>query len=154
MAYPASTQTLDAWLSKVDSVASSLKFSAQRLHTRSAAGTADMELIRRFFDELVDANNLFIAVAAVPGIVQYAKDQKEDPSLNPVTEFNAMAAEVVTTLDWIRTNAPSDNFGGSSYYLTFDLPTGNTTRSSVLTFTAAQTTALRTQLDALIATIG
>lgn len=154
MAYPASTKTLNSWVEEVDQMASNLKSSAQRQHDRSAAGTLDISMVARFFDELVAANNLFVAVASVTGIADHVKTQKGDSELNPVTEFNTMASAVISTLDWIRTNAPSDTFSSSTYYLAYALPTGNTTKSSLLTFTSGQTSTYRTVLNALIATIG
>ena len=153
MAYPASTKTLQTWVQEIDHQCTLLKGVAQQQKAASQAGTLDVASIVRFFDLLVQSNNFFTQVAGVSGIANYAKTEKGDDNLNPVTEFQAMQAEVVDTLTWIRTNLPSDTFGGKTYALGYELPANNTSPSVILTFTPAQSATYRTQLDALIATI-
>lgn len=154
MAYPASTKTMQAWVAEVDEKAAFLKSAAQQQSSLSSGNSLNMDHVRRFFDVLVQMNVLFTLAAAVPGIAAYVTSQKQNAVADPVAEFQAMQAAVVGTLDWLRTNVPGGDFGGTSYKLAFNFPTGNTTPSSALTFTAAQTAGYRTQLTALIATIG
>lgn len=156
MAYPASTKTLRQWLDDVDQQCNLLKNSAQNQRAMSLAGTLDMDWLRRFFDLLVQSNVFFGQAAAVAGLPSYVQAQKQGASgsANPVAEFTAMRAQVVATLDWLRSNVPQGAFGGSNYKLAFAFPADNVTPSAALTFTAGQTAGYRTVLDALIATIG
>ena len=110
MTYPASDKTLDTWVADVDRQAMLVKSAAENQKTLSSAGTLNVDYVARFYNLLVETNNLFVAVAAVSGIAQYVKDQKGDQTLNPVTEFQAMATEVVSVLGTIRTLLPNDTF--------------------------------------------
>lgn len=154
MAYPASTKTLGQWLDGVDQMAVNLKSAAQLQSSLSSAGNLDMDHIRRFFDQLVQANNFFISAGAVTGIAAYVNTEKQGQVADAAAEFVAMRAQVVATLDWLRTNVPQGSFGGTDYKLAFNFPAGNVTPSSTLKFTAGQTAGYRTALAALIATIG
>ena len=154
MAYPASTKTLQQWVSEVDQRAQAIKAAAQRQHDASAAATLNMEEVRRFYDQLVATNNLFIAAAAVPGIATYLNDEKQGAVSDPLAEFTTMRNAVVGALNWLRTNVPQGVFRSLSWKLGYSFPADNTTPSSVLTFTAAETAGYRTVLITLIGTIG
>ena len=154
MAYPASTRTLQAWVATVDERAGMLKSAAQQQHTLSNNNALNMDHVRRFFDVLVQANVFFIAASAVAGIAAYLNTEKQGTVADPVAEFTTMRNAVVATLDWLRANVPAGDFGGSSYKLAVNFPTGNVTQSTALTFTAAQTAGYRTVLTSLIGTIG
>lgn len=62
--------------------------------------------------EVRDMANAFKAkmatYAAIPGIVQYAKDQENDQGYNIVTEYNALITEVDEVIASIETNFPTD----------------------------------------------
>jgi hypothetical protein len=154
MAYPASTRTLQQWVALVDQQAATIKATAQQQNTFSAAGTLNMDMVRRFFDSLVQTNVFFTQAAAVQGIGAYLNTEKQGTVADPVAEFTTMRNAVVATLNWLRTNVPEAAFGGSNYKLAFAFPADNVTASSALTFTAAQTATYRTALASLIATIG
>lgn len=156
MAYPASTKTLQVWVMEVDQKAALLKSAAQLQRSQSAAGTLNMDNVRRFFDQLVQANVFFASTIGVTGLSDYLNSEKQGAVADPAAEFVMMRNAVVGTLDWLRANVPAGNFGSPSvsYKLAFNFPTGNVTPSAALVFTAAQTAGYRTVLDSLIATIG
>lgn len=158
MAYPASTKTLQQWVADVDRQATVLRSQAEAQSARSAAGTLTMDDVRRFFDLLVQSAVLFNSAAAVPGIGAYLNDEKQGGVANPVGEFNAMRAQVVGTLDWLRANVPGGAFtgadGAQTYKLAFTFPASNTDPAVPLRYTAAQTAGYRTALAALVATVG
>lgn len=154
MAYPASTKTLRDWVKDIDRIAIALKGVAEQQKALSLAGTLNIDIIRRFFDQLVQTNIFFTQAAAVSGIGAYINSEKQGQVANAVTEFQAMQTQVVATLDWLRANVPSGVFQTVSYKLGFVFPAGNVTPSTPITFTAALTAGYRTVLDALIATVG
>lgn len=154
MPYPASTQTLQAWVQQVDKQAVVLKNAAEQQHAFAAAGQLSMDLVVRFYDLMKQSHNVFTVAAGVTGIPQFLKDQKEDQSLDPVAEFNAMKAQLEASIDWLNANTPQDTFAGGTYKLGFVFPADYTTPASPLVFTAAQTATYRLVLADLIATIG
>lgn len=80
--------------------------------------------------------------ASVPGLAAYAQSQFDDGTIDIVTAYNNMRAEIVACRDWLEANIPVSNVG------TF---TGN-----AFVPTQYQPAALAgfvTQLDQLIATI-
>ena len=154
MAYPASTKTLQTWVQDVDRQASLLKQAAQQQHALSLAGTLNTDFVRRFYDLLKQTHVFFTTAAAVDGIGAYVTAEKQGIVANPVAEFQAMQAAVAATISWLNTNVPQGSFGGNNYKLGWTFPADNTTPSAPLTFTAAQTAGYRTELSALIATIG
>lgn len=154
MAYPATTKTLDTWVADVDKIAANLKNIAQIQTAKSNAGQLNMDDIRRFFDQLVQAANFFDSVKTVPGVADFLKTQKQNAVADPLAEFVEMRKQVIATLDWMRANIPNDSFGGKTYTLGFEFPADNSTPSSSLTFTAPQTAGYRAALGKLISTIG
>ncbi len=154
MSYPASTKTLQKWVQEVDEKAALLKSVAQQQHSLSDAGQLNMDAVRRFFDLLVSVNVFFISAGNVTGIAAYVTSEKQNQVADPVAEFTAMRSAIVSTLDWLRTNVPGGDFGGTNYKLGFTFPAGNVNQCAPLNFTAGQTSVYRTQLTALIATIG
>jgi hypothetical protein len=155
--YPASTKTLQTWVALVDQKAVQVKAAAQTQSTLSSANNLTAEHVRLFTDLLIEANNLFIAASAVPGIAAYLNTEKQGTVADPVAEFTAMRSAVVATLDWLRANVPGGSFigadGNLAYKHGFHIPTNNTSPTVLLRFTAAQTAGYRTQLTALVATI-
>jgi hypothetical protein len=154
MAYPASVKTHQKWIEEVDQAATHVKTAAQQQRAASLANQLNAEMIRRFYDLLIQTNNFFVSASAVSGLAAYVTAQKQNQVADPVAEFTAMRNAVISTLDWLRANVPAGSFGGTDYKLAYLFPANNTTFSSVLTFTSAQTAGYRTVLDALIATIG
>ena len=147
MAFPSFDSLAKAWLDAL-TLARTLKGQAQILRDTSAAGNIGFTLIERFFEFIVAANARFEQLKAVPGIAQYAKDQVDNQLIDIVAEFNAMQTAIVDVITWVTTNIPKD---GSGYLLVRQIDVGNNIVDRQ--FTPAQSAGLRTQLDALLATI-
>lgn len=150
MAFPSSTtkDSLASVWSGVQARASQVRIHAQELRNASAAGPVSGKNVVDFATLLADAVVMLDRAAAVPGIAQYARDQIGDQVLDVVAEFTAMRAVIIATRDWIMANFPKD---GSGYLLLMSFTADG--RYTFRTLTTAQTAGLRTQLDALIATI-
>lgn len=150
MAFPSdggSTRSLaDLWR-QVRGYAGAVKSRAQALRNQAAAGPVSAMQMLDLTTVLADAKVQFQSAAAVSGLAEYAQQQVGNPALDVVAEFNAMMAQIDATILWIRTNLPNDG----TYLLALTLGTDG--RYSWRTFAPAATAGLRTQLDALIATI-
>lgn len=145
MAYP--TGVLSRALEQIDDRAAALKLFAQQLRAECAAGNTPSSRILDAYIILVQERAELVAAAAVPGIVDYARTQKNNQALDVVTEFTAMVAAIDGVTSWLTTNFPKDASG----YLLAKQFSGNTIVDRM--FTPAMTATFRTQLDALIATI-
>jgi hypothetical protein len=145
MAYP--TGMLAFVLEGVDSRALKVKTYCQSLRTASAAGPVQSGVVISTFMSLRQDRAALVTAAATPGIVQYARDQKNNQTLDVVAEFNAMVAAIDQVTNWITTNFPKAATGEL-----LERTLGSEGPIEV-TFTSAQTAGLRTQLDSLIGTI-
>jgi hypothetical protein len=85
------------------------------------------------------------AAGAVPGVLQYAKDQYDDQDYNIGTEFTAMLAAIDAVIADIHTSFPVDNSGGEVKERVLNADGSITMR----TFTAAQLANVRTLLQTL-----
>ena len=145
MAYP--TDSLRAVLEDIDRSMISLKNRADRDVAVLAAAPVRGALILDEFVWLRTARNKLSSAASTPGIVQYAKDQKNDQGLDVVAEFNAVIAAIDAATAWIDGNFPKD---GQGYLLQNTLGVDGPLDR---TFTPAATGPLQTHLTALSATI-
>ena len=128
------------------STAAQAKQLAQQSRDAMAAGTVSGNVIRQLLDRLLIAKTTFQSVAAVPGIAAYAQAQEGDGAYDVAAEFTAMTDAIDDVGAWILANVPTS--GG---YV--QMEQWSASGVSVRQFTTAQTAGLRTQLDALIATI-
>lgn len=130
-------------------IAGAIKEGANTLRTASAAGPVTGRSIIKFSAELADHQTQLSLLAQVPGLGAYAQQQISDETFDIGATYAAMSAQITATISWITTNMPKD---GSGYLLieSFDGQTGKTVGR---TFSTAQTTTLRTVLEALVATI-
>jgi hypothetical protein len=129
------------------SIAAELKRLCQDTKAATAAGPVSANVIRQLYDRLLSAKARFAIIAAIPGIGAYAQQQEGDPLYDVAAKFTAMTTEINDTINWIIGAIPT---GTGGLVL---LETWTTSGVSVRTFTTAQTAGLRTELDALIATI-
>lgn len=145
MAYP--TGMLSLVLEDIDRRAIHIRQTAINVRAECAAGNVPSSRILNLFVFLKQERSAIVTASGTPGIVQFARDQKNSGTLDVVVEFNAMIAAIDGTTDWIDANFPKD---GSGFLLAQTL-----TGSGPLdrTFTPAQTAGLRTQLDAVVASI-
>ena len=151
MAFPTRLQkrVLALVLDEAQAIAQNLKSDAERLKTKSSAGTLNGPETANF---QVDAKAKFARLAvlkATPGIGQFAKDQFDDQTLDIATEFQGMLDAIQDILNWIRTNIPVSTGG---FIEERKIETDDT--STLKVYTAASTSGFRTELDLLIAAIG
>jgi hypothetical protein len=133
MAYP--TGMLSFILEDIDRRASAVKLLAQQISSECAAGNVPSTRI-------LDSYIRFKQERA-----QLARDQKNNPTLDVVVEFNAMIAAMDGITAWIETNYPKD-VGG--FLLAKQFSNGTIIDRM---FTPAQTAGFQTQLNGLIAAI-
>jgi hypothetical protein len=148
MSWPASTTALSRAVHDANDTALTVRNAAVSLRGDSAAGDVNASRVLSMWTRLNDAIARLTAIAAIPGIGAWAKEEMNDPALDVATEFNAMMGTMADARDWIAANFPKDASG----YLLEKQFSGTEIVSR--TFTPAQTAGLRTELDALIATIG
>jgi hypothetical protein len=148
MPFPASRRTLSKALD--DACLLALQMRDQMITVRAvlAAGPTRASVILDIEPRLRGFRSELVATRDVPGIGPYAQEQLGDATLNVAAEFNGMIAGIDNTIAWIRANFPTDA-NGWLLAQTFGAA-GREDR----TFTAAATAGLRTQLDALISTVG
>lgn len=111
-------------------------------------GTVGYTYVKTLLGRLLALKAELAALAAIPGIGDYAQRQVDD-AYDVATAFAAMSSAVDAAAGWIVTNLPKD---GSNRLLgeTINLGTG---AISDVTFGAASTAPLRALLDTLAATV-
>lgn len=145
MAYP--TGLLSLKLAEIDRIALSIKNYCNSASTRLLNNSQPSTLIFDLYIRLKQDRQVLSAAASIPGIVDYAKTQKNDANLDIVAEFTTMLGAIDDATLWIENNFPKD---GSGYLLAQTLEaTGPVDRM----FTPASTGGLRVVLDAIVATI-
>lgn len=145
MAYP--TDSLGQVVRSVDSTALSIKLYCQSRVAEMAAGDTTSSAIFQDYQRLAVADAAFANAQTVPGIVAYVRDEKDDQTLDVVAEFLAMRNAIAAARLWIENNFPST--GG--YLQAFEFSGGEIVDR---TFAPGMTATYRTELNALIATIG
>lgn len=152
MSFPSDGGTLKFGLSEawqgIRRAASQIKQSATTLRDSSAAGSVASRAILNFVNLLRDKRVEMAAFAAVPGLAAYAQEQVDDPTLDIAAEYTAMVAAVDATITWVVDNFPKDANG---WLLARTLTAQGQLQDRM--FTTVALANLRTELDALIATI-
>ncbi len=151
MAYP--TSRLRAVVAKAftdaDSTAIRLRSLAGALDAQMVAGPVTATLILDdLLAELLSGRTVLIASKNTSGILDYARDQFDDLTIDLPTEFNALITAIDAVITWIVDNFPTSP-GGFLQRFTIAVDGVLTDRS----FSSAQTAGLRTQLQALFAAI-
>lgn len=148
MAFPASTQRLDAALTNACAQALRVKQFFTQLRNDSAAGDVTRDRIIIGLQVLTGAITTWDQARSTPGIAAYAQAQLGTPELDVNTEFTAMMSTADLLRTWIATNFPKDA-GGAWLVYSYDA----TGAQSPLVFTTAQLNQFRTNVDALLAKI-
>jgi len=150
MTFPASQQRLASALDQIAIGANRIKHAAQSIRDDSSSGPITRMRAVSLQRQLWDTINRWDQAASVPGLAQYAQDQYANSGLDIASEYSAMRAAAVALRDWIHANMPTDSESGAVL-----LQSLNADGSlSELTFSTSETAGLRTNADALIATIG
>lgn len=142
MAFRASNQIQSDGLSEAKRLANALKTYCQQVHDQTAAGAVSGNVAIALHERLIADRARFLAIRDIPGMAAYAQEQENDAGYNVATEFNAMVAAIEAVRDWIITNV------NTTGWVTF-----STSGVATKTFSSGATSGLRTQLNALIATI-
>lgn len=142
MAFRASNQIQADGLAEAKRLANQLKTYVTDVKAQSAAGPISGNLVADLMSTLVAYKARFTAISAIPGIAAYAQAQENDNTYQVGTEFTTMMNAIDALGSWIISNVNTNN------WVTF-----SASGVSVKTFTSAQTTGLRTQIDSLTATI-
>lgn len=148
MAFPATGVKLADAYRLLTGRAADVRAQSVSLRASSLAGPVAADRILSFAQMLSRSKTEMTTLAALPGMVAYAQAQENNASLNIVTEFNLMIAQVDATVAWIVTNFPQD---ASGFKLAFTLSAAGA--PVYRTFDTATLATFRTTLDALIATI-
>lgn len=149
MPFPASQQLLVDGLREAQSVAGAIRRRTNELRAVAEAGPLDRITLVRYMGQLTQAIDRWAAIAAVPGIVQYARDQFGDQGLDIAAEFSAMTTAATTMRDWLFAAFPKD--AGSGAWLVFEF--GQDGQPIPLQFTSGQLAGFVTRANTLTATI-
>ena len=147
MSYPASTLTLARALASIDGHANKMKTRADNLRAASAAGDTQRRLYVDVLHQIATVLDAWDAAIAVPGLVAYARAEKNNQTLDVVAEFNAMRAALIALRDEVFGSLPVNGGGVVEYAVTVD---GDRVP---LVFTPAQTANFRTAAAAFIASV-
>lgn len=115
-------------------------FTANNANTSAA-------VITSYLMFLVVSRDRLNVLKTTPGLAAYARAQYDDQSYDIVAEYQALFTQLEATIDWMVAAIPKDANGYALLIKYAD--TGQTVR----TFTSAALANLRTQIDALVATI-
>lgn len=146
MALPVSMDPSEAWAT-VRAVLRMGKQEAQSLRAAAAAAPVSSELVVRMTTICADVDAELVTAAAVPGIVAYIRDQRDNQSLDVSGEMTAIRTALANVISEVVANFPAAN----GFLQAIQLQASG--RYTWRTLTVAQTAGLRTQLDALIASI-
>lgn len=123
-----------------------VKSQTQTTIARIDAGATADEVIN-IMRGLQTSSDIITTAKAAPGLGQYAKDQFGDAALDIVADVNATLAAMAAAVAWIAANFPQDVNG---YILKDKIVNGALENRS---FTPAQMAGLKTQLNAILATL-
>lgn len=143
MAFPASSIIpLEAYR-QVKGAAVQLKVNLQSSKAQLAASGAGYDFLRGIYMTLKRADNQFTALKSTPGLLQFAKDQESNQSLDIGAEFASMQGAIATAMAWMVSSVPTSVTAKSP-----DQWDDSTLISN--TFTPAQTGGLQTALQGVI----
>ena len=150
MAFPSNQGTIPLTLSQtfdqIRALAGSIKNAATSLNTRSLAGDISAYEIVSYCTILASQRDQVAALAATTGLAAYVTEYY--PTVNIVSAYTDMIAQVDSTVLWITTNFPT-SAGGD--LLERKWGAGGKTINN--TFSTSTLSTFRTQLTALIAQI-
>lgn len=146
MAFKASNVVPQNAYALVKGAAVQLKLNANAFISQLAANNATYEFLRDIYRTLDRAKGQFTTLAATPGLADYAKTQENDATYDVVAEFTAMQSAITTAMAWMENNVPLN-------VTVKPITSWDDTQMISTTFTPAQTSGLRTVLNAVVSTI-
>lgn len=149
MSFPTtSTVTLAVALQSLCDVANNVKILSSNIKTQSLTGLLTAPVILNYMAGLRSFRSRMAAVASTPGLQAYAQAQLGN-TVDIAAEYTTMTSALDAAVAWVAANLPKD---GSNYLLSQQIAGDGTITDRV--FTSVSLAGFRTQLDALIATIG
>lgn len=144
MPYP--TDSLAKKLDEIDRLLIAVKVQSQnRAAALQAGGTAHQVVAIR--TDMITAINQLNTLKTTPGLGAYAREQKNDPLIDVVAEFNAVLAAMQAVVDEIVATFPTD---GSGYLLR---EKWGATDTDPRVFSAGALSQLRTKINDVVGTI-
>ena len=110
------------------------------------AGNVSSTQVFQLMDNLRSPLTLLAAVAAVPGMATYVQAQLNQPTFDAAGWFNGVVSAINGIVSWVTSNFPKDAAG----FIESQTINADGSRSDA-SFTPAQTAALTTALNSLIA---
>lgn len=146
MAFPASGKVTlrQAW-EGILSNAIRIKRMAQEL---VASPSITRRTVLDFENALTDSLATLDSYTSTQGLLAYAQNELNDATINLAAEYTTMRTQIVATQDWIVANFPKDASSNLAVY-SFDVDK----KYIDIILTTGQLAAVKTQLNALIATI-
>lgn len=105
------------------------------------------DILYGLLSALVECRRLMNTAKAMPGIVDYAKEQNGDPNYDVVAEFNALLGAVDACVNWIVANFPKDQ---NNHPKNLVLNADGTLTAATISPAALQSAGLITELDKVI----
>ena len=151
MAYPTSRlrSHVRRAFDNADSTAISLRRKAGVMDAAMAAGPVTASLILDdLLADLKSGRATLVESSNQSGILAYAHEQFDDVTIDLTTEFTALIAAIDAVITWIVDNFPS---GTGGFLERYTIAADGTLTDRM--FTTVQTAGLRTELQALFASI-
>src|SRR3972149_10873115 len=150
MTVPSSTRPVPQVLLNVLDTCANIKADAEKAVATLSAGPVSSDYIFRLLDHLRDAMVALNTWKSVTGLDARATGDCPGYLGTLSTEITTTVNAAQTCIDWVVTNFPKDNT--AVFILSHQLNADGT--RTPRSFSSAATAGLRTQLNALVATIG
>lgn len=137
-----------AW-NVIRNAAGDIKQQSQQLRDLAAANNVPGSRITTWLANMASLQTTLDTMTAVTGMAAYAQAQTNDPTLDIAAAYTAMKNALTAARSWVLANYPKDVNG----YLLDTKLNATTGVPEARLFTPAETAGLRTQLDAVIASI-
>lgn len=147
MALPTASPLTKA-LQEAQQLWTSAKVWAANRKATMAAGNVTADYVVDVHRHAVNADGRLAALAATPGIVQYAKDQYGNQGYDIAADFTSLRNALQALRDGIETAIPKDN--PTPWLLTHQFTANVLTPRS---FTPSQTASLQSLLQAVVDTV-
>ncbi len=146
MALPVREYVLDTGLQAALGKAKAIRSVVQTAKTAIDAGpSTSADQIMNLMNGIKTSRDIFTQVAALPGLLAYARNEYADATLDMPAELTAVATACDNCLSWIATNFPKDANG----WLLKDKIVNGVIEPR--TFTPAALSGFSTQLGSLLA---
>lgn len=149
MALPVTDKQLSIALADLMGSAASIKTATTTLRDESIAGNVPRKRFIDFMARLDRTAALVSSYSSVLGLLQYARDQYGNQTLDIVADFVAYRNAALALRDWISSVFPKD--AGTGAWLVSEFQNDGT--EVLLEFTPAQLSGFVTNCDTLLATM-